>query len=137
VDVLGGRRVLGREISTLAELRERVRAGLPYLALEAVRQRFGLQVAEAAAALHLPPRTVARRRTAQRLHADESDRLVRLARVGAQAVAVLGSDAKAAAWLRRPNRALGGQTPLELLDGDLGARQVEDVLGRVTHGVFS
>ena len=44
---------------------------------------------------------------------------------------------KAVAWLRRPNRALGRHVPLELLDNDLGARQVEDVLGRIQHGVIS
>jgi putative toxin-antitoxin system antitoxin component (TIGR02293 family) len=137
VDVLGGRKVLKRRVVTLAALREAVRSGLPYAALEAVREKLGLRAAEAAAAIHLPQRTVARRRRERRLHADESDRLLRLARVGAQAAAVLGSEVKAAAWLRRPNRALGGRAPLELLDGDLGARQVEDLLGRIEHGIFS
>lgn len=137
VEVLGGRKVLKRQVFTLAELRETVRAGLPYGALEAVRGRFGLRVTEAAAAIHLPQRTIARRRRAQKLRADESDRLVRLARVGAQAAAVLGGEPRAADWLHRPNRALGGQRPLDLLDSEIGARQVEDVLGRIAHGVFS
>jgi len=137
VDVLGGMKVLGRRVGTLAELRETVRSGLPYAALIAVREKLGLRATEAAAAIHLPQRTVARRRRERRLRADESDRLLRLARVGAQTAAVLGSDEKAAAWLRRPNRALEGRTPLELLDSDLGARQVEDLLGRIEHGLFS
>jgi putative toxin-antitoxin system antitoxin component (TIGR02293 family) len=50
---------------------------------------------------------------------------------------VLGSTDKAARWLHTENRALGGQTPLALLDTDLGTRQVEEVLGRIEHGVFS
>jgi putative toxin-antitoxin system antitoxin component (TIGR02293 family) len=137
VEVLGGRKTLKRRIGTLAELRETVRSGLPYSALESVREKLGLRVTEAAAAIHLPQRTVARRRRERRLQADESDRLVRLARVGVQAAAVLGGEAKAAAWLRRPNRALEGRAPLELLDSDLGARQVEDLLGRIEHGIFS
>lgn len=137
VQALGGRKSLKRRIGTLAELRETVRLGLPYSALESVREKLGLRVMEAAAAIHLPQRTVARRRREQRLQADESDRLVRLARVGVLAAAVLGSDEKAAAWLRRPNRALEGRAPLELLDSDLGAGQVEDLLGRIEHGIFS
>jgi putative toxin-antitoxin system antitoxin component (TIGR02293 family) len=137
VEALGGSRGLRRRIGTLGELRETVRSGLPYSALESVRERLGLRVAEAAAVIHLPQRTVARRRRQQRLQADESDRLVRLARVGLQAAAVLGGEQKAAAWLRRPNRALGGRPPLELLDTDLGARQVEDLLGRIAHGILS
>ena len=50
---------------------------------------------------------------------------------------VLGSQEEASRWLDTPNRALGGRTPLELLDTDLGSRQVEDVLGRIAHGVYS
>jgi putative toxin-antitoxin system antitoxin component (TIGR02293 family) len=49
----------------------------------------------------------------------------------------LGSEEKAIQWLRRPNRALGNQTPLELMDTDIGAKQVEDVLGRIEHGNIS
>lgn len=137
IAVLGGRKVFKREISSLSELRETVRAGLPYSALEAVREHLGLRVSEAAAALHLPPRTIARRRRARKLRADESDRLVRVARIGALVVAALGAEAKATAWLHRPNRALGGQVPLTLLDTEIGSRQVEDVLGRMVHGVAS
>jgi putative toxin-antitoxin system antitoxin component (TIGR02293 family) len=43
----------------------------------------------------------------------------------------------AARWLRRPNRALGGERPLDLLTSDAGARVVEQVLGRIEHGVYS
>ena len=50
---------------------------------------------------------------------------------------VLGTREKAAAWLHDPNRALGGPRPLDQLDTDLGARQVEQILGRIAHGVYS
>lgn len=85
----------------------------------------------------MPQRTIARRKKEQRLRADESDRLLRLARVVAQAAQTLGSEEKAVKWLRRPNRALGNQVPLEILDNDIGALQVDEVLGRIAHGVVS
>ncbi len=65
------------------------------------------------------------------------DRLFRGGRIAAQAEQVLGSRAKASAWLRKPNRALGGAVPLRQLDTDLGAGEVEDVLLRIAHGVYS
>jgi putative toxin-antitoxin system antitoxin component (TIGR02293 family) len=65
------------------------------------------------------------------------DEWFRRAGVAALAEEILGATPKAARWLRRPNRALGGKTPLETLDTDLGASQVETVLHRVEHGVFS
>ena len=137
VEALGGRKVLKRQISNLNELRQTVGAGLPYASLEAVMVKFGLARGEAASALHLPQRTFARRKKERKLRAGESDRLLRLARLGAQAANVLGSEEKAARWLRRANRALGNEVPLELLESDIGARQVEEVLGRIEYGVYS
>lgn len=61
----------------------------------------------------------------------------RLGRITALAVDVLGDAERAAHWLQRPNRALGGTIPLALLDTDLGAQQVEYLLGRIGHGIFS
>jgi putative toxin-antitoxin system antitoxin component (TIGR02293 family) len=85
--------------------------------------------------LHMPIRTMARRRQTRKLDAVESDRLYRVARVAAQAVAVFGAEDKATTWLQRPNRALNGELPIRLLDTDVGARQVEDILGRIEHGI--
>src|SRR6266540_3884727 len=73
----------------------------------------------------------------RRLHADESDRLLRLGRVAALAEEILGSHEKATRWLHEANVALGNEIPLRHLDSDLGARQVEDVLARIAHGVYS
>lgn len=138
VDVLGGARVFrGRGEVDAGELRSRINDGLPYSALESVRDRLRLSMPETATVLQTPMRTLARRKRERRLQADESDRLYRLARVAAQAVHVLGAEDKAAAWLRRTNRALGGAVPLTLLDTDVGARQVEEVLGRIEFGVVS
>jgi putative toxin-antitoxin system antitoxin component (TIGR02293 family) len=138
LDVLGGATVFrARTAPTSTELHERIKRGLPYRSLESVRERLGLSVAEAASMLHMPPRTLARRRQSRKLDADESDRLYRIARVAAHAFAVLGTEEKAAMWLSRPNRALNGELPIRLLDTDVGARQVEDLLGRIEHGVIS
>lgn len=138
VDVLGGASVFkGRNIPTSTELRERIKRGLPYRSLESVRERLRLSVPEAANVLHMPPRTLARRRQTRKLDGDESDRLYRIARVAAQAFAVFGAEDKAATWLRRPNRALNGELPIDLIDTDVGARQIEDLLGRIEHGVVS
>lgn len=119
------------------ELRQRVRSGVEYALLEALMELFELDREELSRALNIPSRTLARRRSEKKLPADESDRVARLARIAAQATDTLGSPAKASRWLKAPNRALGGEAPLELLDTDGGCRQVEAILGRIEHGVFS
>jgi putative toxin-antitoxin system antitoxin component (TIGR02293 family) len=135
-DAFGGPRVIPGA-GDLDAFADRVREGLPVAALDAVARRFEIPMGELTAVLHLPARTLARRKREGRLHADESDRLFRVGRVAALADEILGETAKAARWLRQPNRALGGRTPLEALDTDLGATQVETVLRRVEHGLFS
>ena len=136
VQVLGGPGVL-KKVRTEEDLRERLREGLPYAAFEALRVAFGLSLKDLSIVLAVPERTLARRKVQRRLRPDESDRLVRLAWIAAYAEEVLGGRAKAADWLRTPNRALGTDPPVARLDTDLGTRQIEAVLGRIAHGVYS
>ncbi len=114
-----------------------VRQGLPFTALEAVASRLDLSAAEIGVLLGIPQRTFSRRRKLLQLSPQESDRLYRLARTFALAAEVLGSPTKSKQWLLSPNRALGGEVPLQWLDTDIGARQVEEVLLRLSYGVFS
>jgi putative toxin-antitoxin system antitoxin component (TIGR02293 family) len=138
VEVLGGPSVFkGRDVPTSKEVRERIKEGLPFRSLESLRERLGLSVPETADVLHMPARTMARRRLARKLDPVESDRLYRVARVAGHAVSVFGTEDKATTWLQRPNRALGNERPIRLLDTDVGARQVEDVLGRIAHGIVA
>jgi putative toxin-antitoxin system antitoxin component (TIGR02293 family) len=137
IEALGGTKTFHRRLTTLADLKEQIRKGLPYAAFEQVLDSFDLSRDEVARALTLPLRTLARRKIETRLHAGESDKVLRLARIALLAADVLGSAQKASSWLRRPNRALGHETPLSLLDTEIGARQVEDLLGRIEHGVHS
>jgi len=83
-------------------------------------------------------RTLTRRLSRHsRLTAAESDRTVRLARVYAVAVEMIGNAEKATQWLSTPNRALSGAVPIDELDTDLGAKEVENILGRIAYGVYS
>jgi putative toxin-antitoxin system antitoxin component (TIGR02293 family) len=121
----------------LVELRDSVRSGLPFSALVALTKQLEISPQQFTAVFGIPPRTVARRKEARHLNPQESDRLYRVARAVSQAVEVLGSIEKARVWLKTPNRALGREIPLDLLDTEIGARQVEEVLLRLNYGIFS
>lgn len=129
--------ILRLRATSTAELREAVRKGLPFSAFEAVSKHLEISPQHVTSVLGIPPRTVARRKVARYLTPQESDRLYRVAQAISQAVDVLGTIEKARVWLKTPNRALGGETPLDLLDTDIGARQVEEVLLRLNYGIFS
>lgn len=135
--LLGGSKVLRRNVSSRSDLIALLREGLPYASVEAAMEVLGLSREQIAGYLAVPGRTLARRKRERRLRADESDRLYRLVRITATALAVFGDEEKARRWLLKPNRALGGEVPLALMDTDAGARQVEEILGRIEHGVVS
>jgi putative toxin-antitoxin system antitoxin component (TIGR02293 family) len=137
VDVLGGPRVIGRSVSTLDDLAKRLRKGLPYTSVECMMDTLGISREVLASTLQIPPRTLARRKREGALGPGESDRLYRLARVVAHALAVFEDDKKVAAWMNRPSRALLGRFPMEVLDTDIGVQQVDDILGRIEYGVYS
>ena len=137
VKELGGRSVLGRNLASSRDLCEAIREGFPPAVVEELMQASGLTLKELAESLDLSPRSLQRRRRSGRLARFESDRLYRLARIVALAQQSLGDRESAARWLKRSNRALGGAAPISAMDTELGARQVENVLGRIAYGGIS
>src|SRR5688572_706821 len=137
VQQMGGEPILGRAVKTETDLQAAIREGLPQTVVEEVMHAAGLTLKELASSLDLSPRSLQRRRREGRLARYESDRVYRLARIVALAKHYLGDDQKATRWLKRPNRALGGRLPLELIDTEAGARSVENVLGRIAFGGIS
>lgn len=132
---LGGKRVLKRDVQNDFDLVEAIEGGLPLAAVDAVI-RDGTFSAGEVYDLVLPRRTFSHRKEkGQLLTAEESDRLTRAVRVATHAEEAIGNAEKAARWLRKPNRSLLGKRPLDLLDSDVGARMVEQVLGRIEYGL--
>ncbi len=86
----------------------------------------------------IPERTF-KRRLAKReaLKIGEADAISRLLRITEAANKTFGDVAFARKFLSLPNPALGNRIPNELAETDAGAREVEDVLGRFAHGIFS
>jgi putative toxin-antitoxin system antitoxin component (TIGR02293 family) len=137
VKELGGRTVLGRTLSNQRDLCEAIRQGFPPAVVEELMRASGLTLKELADAVDLSPRSLQRRRQSGRLARFESDRLYRLARIVALAQQSLGDRKSAAHWLKRSNRGLGGVAPISMIDTELGARQVENILGRIAYGGIS
>lgn len=137
-EVLGGRKVLGKVIRKPADLAQLIRDGLPAHSVTALAQTLQIGAGALSRKLGIPQRTMTRRLSqGSLLTSAESDRTVRMARVYAHAVEMIGDPEKAIDWLQTPNRALGGARPLDQLDTDVGSRIVDDILGRIAYGVYS
>lgn len=128
-----GRALQAREVAA------RVKAGLPLAELDALRALLGLTVEDLADRIGISTATLSRRRrTGDPLDPGHSDRLVRYARLFRLAADLYNGDEESArAWLRKPARALGGETPLDHAGTEMGAREVEDLIGRLEHGVYT
>ena len=133
---LGGFTVFKRHVHSADDVLAIIHKGFPYKSLEVIVAKYRLDLPRLTKILSVPPRTMARRKTEQRLTAQESDRLARLARILTYATDVFGTEGKASTWLTRPNRILQATAPIDLLDTDLGTQVVEMMLGRIEHGVI-
>jgi len=129
---------LGLSIDSVPEQIREVMRGFRYQALVAFAANSGVGLSALAETLGIPERTLARRRASGRLAPEESERLLRLSSIFEKAVELFEGDVPSAVnWLSTPKPALEGQPPLEYARTEVGARQVENLIGRLEHGVFS
>lgn len=116
------------------DLIARLRSGLPINDVDAVLAEGWLTLSELDGVV-LPRKTLSHRQKLGLLTPDQSDRLSRVTRIIALAREAFGDDEKAKVWLRRPTAPLDGESPLQILDTDQGVREVETLLGRISHGI--
>lgn len=114
-----------------------VREGLPTERFDALREVLDVSAGELADVVGIASSTLSRRRKRGRFDKDESERILRIARLVVRAIEVLDGRENARAWFTEPARALGGETPLQFADTEPGAREVERLLLRLEHGVYS
>ena len=121
--------------SNLVEL---LKAGLPVTELTDLQESLAVPTEKLAPMLGISKATFHRRKGAgERLDSAESDRVVRFARLLGQAIKVMGDKEDARQWLNSPQFGLGGAVPLDYAKTEVGAREVENLLGRIEHGVYS
>lgn len=129
---------LGVTAANPGELIRQVERGFSYKTLRALESRSGIAASRIASIIGIPERTLARRRASGKLTPDESERLLRISAVFEDAVDLFEGDVAAAVnWLTAPRKALGNQLPLAFSRTELGAREVENLIGRLQQGVFS
>ncbi|HUR39779.1 MAG TPA: hypothetical protein VM240_01280 [Verrucomicrobiae bacterium] len=128
-------RLLGERIESERDLVRIVGVGLPSTALDRLIDEIDIDVRL------IGPETTVRRRmqNKQQFTVDESERLVRLARITSMAEELFGDTQAAAAWLRAQTNYLPDSepiSPLELSQTDSGARLVEGLMLQTAHGIF-
>lgn len=134
VRVLGGKDKLLIEIEKKSEMDQLIRDGIPSEAWRHFQEKMKLSNTELN--FFIGVKRLPKKNAVARLSPIESDRLFRLARLYAITVKVLDDESSAAEWLKRPQWGLGGITPLEMAITEIGAKEVENLLGRIEFSVL-
>jgi putative toxin-antitoxin system antitoxin component (TIGR02293 family) len=112
-----------------------VEKGLPWAEVEFLAEALGLTLAEFAELLGVSQPTFFRRRKQKRFTSDESDHIMRFARLWSMALDTFEDEHGAREWLKAPAIGLKGRVPLEVSRSETGAREVEALLQRIDHGI--
>ena len=115
---------------------ETIRKGIATQVFDQLAATLGLGKEALARSLNINPQTL-RKRKSRLLSPEEAEKSLRAARVFAFATEVLGTDEKARIWLNDRIPALGGKRPIDLLDTDVGAHQVTNLLGGIKWGMYA
>jgi len=130
--------LLGLNTFDAPDLLKSVRKGFVYRTFERFQRNTALSFESLVGFVDIPRRTLTRRKREGRFLPDESDRLLRASRLFGQTLSLFEGDREAATeWLTTAQPGLGGATPIDLASTDVGSREVERLIGRLEHGVFS
>lgn len=128
---------IGIKTNSVQDLILKLRRGLPVSTFDRLKANLAVPEKELASMVNIAHRTLTRRKREGRLKADESERVLRLAKLYERAVDVFEDKELAQKWFHMKVKGLGGKTPLDYSDTELGAQEVDDLLTRIEHGVVS
>ena len=128
---------IGIRSKNMQNIIKQIKKGLPVSSFEKLRKNLNISEKTLSSTVKIAKRTLTRRKQEGRFKVDESERVFRIAKLYDKAIDVFEDRNLARKWFKEPARALNGNTPLEYADTELGAQEVEDLLGRIEYGVFS
>lgn len=133
---LGGPTLIGRQFKNEIELVDVVAEGIPKATIKHLADLYALDVREIIRLLPVTARNLHRYAEDDRLSEVVTGRLFMLADLFAHGADALGTD-YFRAWLYRPNVGLQQKKPIDILHNEVGINTVDDILGRIEHGIFA
>jgi putative toxin-antitoxin system antitoxin component (TIGR02293 family) len=124
-------------IASIHEQIDRIHAGLSFRAVQNLQKALDVPMEKLASVLGMSRATLHRRKIQGKIDKDESEKLVRYQRLLKKAEDVFGGGDSAREWLTNPQTGLGNAVPLDFAKTEIGAREVENLLGRIEYGVYS
>ncbi len=114
-----------------------VQSGLSKRDLENLKAKTRLDYGKLATALSVTRATLINKKKQEKFNTVLSERIMSLADIYSYGYEVFGDEDRFNQWMFRPNQALNGRLPYELMDNQFGREEVRDIIGRIAYGVYS
>lgn len=138
IDLLGGNGIVTKPIRSEFDLISLSNEGITKASLDALISHLGIsKKAFSENILDASVKTLERKKSTDKLDKRTSSHIIEIAKVVEHAFEVFEDEEKVKGWLNAPNRALNGIKPIDLFYLPTGLGMVNDILGRIEHGVFS
>ena len=135
--ILGGKKLLHREIRDYFDLIELSARGIPKGALMKLADYLHLSTGRIAQLLSVSERTIQRHGAGENFGRAVSEQILHIASVAVKGTQVFEDRENFLAWLNQPSIALANEAPIDLLKSRFGADMVLEELVRMEHGVFA
>ncbi len=122
---------------TAIEKMELVRDGVSKKDLETLKRKTSLDYDKLSTLLSTTRATLINKKGSAHFSTSLGERIVSIADLYSYGYEVFEDIAKFNAWVFRPNQALGGKPPFELLDNQFGREEVKNLIGRIDYGVYA
>ena len=116
---------------------EIIREGISKNDLELLKQKAELDYTMLAKALSVTRATLINKKKDQKFGAALSEKIIGLADLYSYGFEVFEDEERFNQWMTKPNQALGGKIPYDLIDNQYGREEVKNVIGRIDYGVYS
>ncbi len=123
----------GADLKVIRHAREGIKMGY----LLQLGDLMGLTQMEISKILHVSLRTLQRYNAEFILDSDASSKVIQLGMLYHRGLDVLGDQSGFSSWLKSPMSSLEGKSPLDYLDTPFGFQLINQILGRIEHGIFA
>ncbi len=113
------------------------RFGVSKKDLESLKTKTKLDYNRLAKALSVTRVTLINKKKQEKFNATLSERIIGLADIYSYGYEVFEDEERFNQWMLKPNQALSGKTPFELIDNQFGREEIRNIIGRIDYGVYS
>lgn len=114
-----------------------IKEGITKTELESLKGKVDWDYNQLAQVFSVARATLINKKGKEKFDMGISEKIVSVADIYSYGYEVFEDESRFNNWIFRANKALGGQSPYDLLDNQYGREEVKNLIGRIDYGVYS